>query len=367
MKEAFPATTRTMNLAHLVEQQARRLPDHPAFVWGDQVWTWRAFDARVKAMAAALAHHAGVGQGDRVLVQSRNCNQMFESLFACLRLGAVWTPANFRGAPDDLTWMAELSGAKTLICDAAFPDHALIQGPDLQTRFAIGDAAFGEDIDALIDRHMGEAPPLATVDRDDPAWFFFTSGTTGRPKAAVLTHGQMGFVINNHLSDLVPGCSPEDASLVVAPLSHGAGIHQLLMVARGAPTILPASPRFDTAEIWSLIERWRVSNMFTVPTILKMMVEAPEAAQVDHSSLRHVIYAGAPMYRTDQIKALETLGPVLVQYFGLGEVTGAITILPPRDHSAGDDMKIGSCGYPRTGMQVEIQDEQGRALAPGET
>lgn len=358
-----PYSTRVMNLAHFVEQQARRLSDRPAFVWGETVWDWAAFDARVKAMATVFADH-GIGHGDRVLVQSRNCNQLFESFFAALRLGAVWVPANFRGTPDDLAWMAELSGAKLLLCDSAFPTHAAIPGPAIV--LAIGKAEFGPDIDDLIEE-AGPVSPLAVVDRDDPAWFFFTSGTTGRPKASILTHGQLGFVINNHLCDLVPGITPNDASLVVAPLSHGAGLHQLLMVAKGAPTILTTGPKFDTSEIWHLVEKWRVTNLFTVPTILKMLVEAPAVTDHDHSSLRYVIYAGAPMYRTDQVKALETLGPVIVQYFGLGEVTGNITVLPPYEHDTGDDFRVGTCGFPRTGMQVEIQDDNGDVLGPSET
>ena len=360
-----PHSTRTMNLGHFVAQQARRLSDRPAFVWGERIWTWADFNRRVNAMAAVLAGQ-GIEKGDRVLVQSQNCNQLFESMFACFRLGAVWVPANFRGAPGDLAWMAELSGAKLLICNADFPEHAAIEAPEIETRLAIGPADFGPDIDALMET-AGDPPPLAPVDRDDPAWFFFTSGTTGRPKAAVLTHGQLGFVINNHLCDLAPGLTPDDASLVVAPLSHGAGMHQLLMVAKGAPTILTTAPRFDTDEIWEIVERWKVTNIFTVPTILKMLVEAPAAMTCDHSSLRYVIYAGAPMYRTDQIRALEVLGPVIVQYFGLGEVTGAITVLPPYEHSTGDDMRLGTCGFPRTGMQVEIQDDDGRAVETGQT
>ncbi len=358
-----PYATRTMNLAHYVEQQARRLPDRPAFIWGDQSWDWASFDRRVKAMAAVFAAH-GVGHGDPVLVQSRNCNQMFESFYAAVRLGAVWVPANFRGAPDDLAWMAELSGAKLLLCDAAFPDHAKIPGPE--TVLAIGAADFGPDIDVLM-AQPHDVPPLAAVDRDDMAWLFFTSGTTGRPKASVLTQGQLGFVINNHLSDLVPGIGPDDPALVVAPLSHGAGLHQMLMVAKGAPAVLPGGQSFNPAEIWALIEKHRVTSMFTVPTILKLMVEAPEVTEHDHSSLKYVIYAGAPMYRTDQIKALEVLGPVLVQYFGLGEVTGSITVLPREDHDAFDETRTGTCGFPRTGMQIEIQSDDGTVLGPNQT
>ncbi len=133
----------------------------------------------------------------------------------------------------------------------------------------------------------------------------------------MLTHGQMAFVITNHLCDLMPGTTADDASLVVAPLSHGAGVHQLTQVARGAKTVLLATDHFDIEAAWALIEKWRITNVFTVPTILKMLVEHPAVDRYDHSSLRHVIYAGAPMYRTDQEHALTKLGPVLVQYSDL--------------------------------------------------
>jgi acyl-CoA synthetase (AMP-forming)/AMP-acid ligase II len=210
---------------------------------------------------------------------------------------------------------------------------------------------------------------MATVEHDDPCWFFFTSGTTGRPKAAVLTHGQMAFVVTNHLCDLMPGTTHQDASLVVAPLSHGAGVHQLTQVARGVKTVLLSSERFDIDEAWKLVEQWRITNLFTVPTIVKLLTEHPSVDRHDHSSLRYVIYAGAPMYREDQKHALRKLGKVLVQYFGLGEVTGNITVLPPALHESDDgpDVKIGTCGYERTAMQVSIQDEQGREVAAGET
>src|SRR6185369_7920254 len=109
--------------------------------------------------------------------------------------------------------------------------------------------------------------------------------------------------------------------------------------------------------------------MFTVPTIVKLLTEHPSVDAYDHSSLRHVIYAGAPMYREDQKFALAKLGPVLVQYFGLGEVTGNITVLPASYHRIedGPDARIGTCGYERTAMQVSIQDDAGSEVAPGVT
>src|SRR3546814_20936280 len=126
----------------------------------------------------------------------------------------------------------------------------------------------------------------------------------------------------------MPGTTEEDASLVVAPLSHGAGVHVLSQVARGARSVLPSGERFDEAEIWRLVEAERITNMFTVPTILTRMVRHPAVYSVDHSSLRYVIYAGAPMYRADQKQALDKLHrkrDVKGQWVAVSEVHGGGT------------------------------------------
>ena len=366
-----PSSKRAMNLAQFLRQTAKRRAGEIALVWGERRWTWAELDRRVDAMAVALAAR-GIGKGDRVLVQSKNCNQMFESMFACFRLGAVWVPTNFRLTADEVAYLAKASDAAAMICGAEFPDHAAAAkqaAPSIRVTISVGAAPFGDDYDALVAEYDGSNAPEAGVERDDPCWFFFTSGTTGRPKAAVLTHGQMGFVVTNHLCDLMPATTHRDASLVVAPLSHGAGIHQLAQVARGVKTVLLGSEKFDAVEAWRLVEQWRISNMFTVPTILNMLAAHPAADTFDHSSLRYVIYAGAPMYREDQKHALKKLGKVLVQYFGLGEVTGNITVLPADLHEPedGPHAKIGTCGYARTGMQISIQDDNGRELGAGET
>mgnify|MGYP002716874896 FL=1 len=361
-----PVSTRVMNLATFLAQAARRNPDGVALVMGDTRWTWAEWNARTDALAHALQTRFGLQKGDRVMCQSQNCTEMMQAMFAVWRAGGVWVPANFRQTPDEVAYLTQASGASLMFCNAGFPDHAAACGV---TTLVFGAADFGPDVTAITADHMGQRPQVAPVDRDDPCWFFFTSGTTGRPKASVLTHGQMAFVVTNHLADLMPGLTADDASLVVAPLSHGAGVHQLTQVARGVKTILLPTERFDVAQVWDLVREWRVSTMFTVPTILKLLVEHPSTAGADTSSLRYVIYAGAPMYRVDQQKALRTLGPVLVQYFGLGEVTGNITVLPAHLHQAedGPTARIGTCGYARTGIEIQIQDDQGREVAPGET
>ena len=365
-----PATA--MNLGRLLTQTARRVPDSVALVWGDRRWTFAELDARVDRLCAALRAQ-GIGKGDRILTHSRNGNAMFEMMWAAFKIGAVWVPTNFRLTPAEVGYLAETSRARALLRDRGFAGHAaaIHAAGHCRLVLAIGDAEGGElDYEAALEAASPPPPDHeADVGYADPLWFFYTSGTTGRPKAAVLTHGQMAFVVTNHLADLFPGVTERDASLVLAPLSHGAGIHQLGQVARGARTVLLPTERFDVEEAWRLVEEHGVTNMFTVPTILTALVEHPAVDRHDHSSLKHVIYAGAPMYRADQKRALQKLGPCLVQYFGLGEVTGNISVLRPDQHSVEDDesFPLGSCGSARTGMDIAILDDAGARMGPGET
>jgi fatty-acyl-CoA synthase len=206
---------RVMNLAHLLTQNARRHGNRVGFIFGDRSWTWREIDACVSALAAALAAR-GIVRGDRILVHSRNCDEMFWSMFAAFRLGAVWVPTNFRLMPDEVGYLATASGAKAFLCHGDFPDHAAVvetSSTALSFIWRIGEGTLGEKaVSEVVAAHAGAAIENATVEYDHPCWFFFTSGTTGRSKAAVLTHGQMAFVITNHLADLMPGTTENDAS-----------------------------------------------------------------------------------------------------------------------------------------------------------
>jgi acyl-CoA synthetase (AMP-forming)/AMP-acid ligase II len=361
----------TSNLASLLLQTAARLPERPGLVWRDRSWSWAEIAGRVRAAAAALRAR-GIGSGDRVLVHARNGNAIFESCWACWLIGAVWVPTNFRLSPPEVAWLAANAGCRAHLFDPAFPQHreaARDANPACSLEITMGEGERPTWDDLVAEGRGAPVAETAAVDRDHPAWLFYTSGTTGRPKGGTLTHGQLAFVVTNHIADLMPGLSHRDASLVVAPLSHGAGIHAMAQVARGAVSVLLPGERLDVPEAWRLVEMHRVSNMFTVPTILNALCRDPSVDAHDHSSLRHVIYAGAPMYREDQKHALRKLGFCLVQYFGLGEVTGNITVLPPEWHSIEDDpaMPIGSCGYPRTGIEVAILDAENRRLPPGET
>jgi fatty-acyl-CoA synthase len=364
--------TTVMNLGDLLTQAARRLPQEPGFITPSRTHTWSEIDRRVDAVCAAL-REKGIKKGDKILVHSRNNLPLFESAWIAFKLGAVWVPTNYRVAPPEAAYLAKSSGARVMIYDRGFAnyvDAVREASPALEHVIALDAPRAGElDYEALA---SSSTQPFASVDvdRDDPLWFFYTSGTTGYPKAGTLTHGQMAFVVANHLADLMPGITYKSRSMVVAPLSHGAGIHAIVNTARGAAHVLPASDKMDPEEVWSLVQQHRVDNMFTVPTIVKMLTEHESVDHYDHSSLKFVIYAGAPMYRADQKHALKKLGRVLVQYYGLGEVTGNITVLPPFLHEEDDDApncRAGTCGYARTGIDIAIFDDEGKRLQPFET
>ncbi len=373
------------NLGNLLTQTAKLFPQLTGVITGDidkpSHHIWADINARVDAMCHALTE-LGLQAGDKILVQSRNNLAMFESCWVCFKLGCVWVPTNFRLTPLEVSYLASSSHANAIICEDVFGDHMAAvtatlaqEGRELKACIQIGNGLSTlPSYESLIKKTLAKGKENSrftarTVTYDTPLWYFYTSGTTGKPKAGVLTHGQMSFVVTNHLADLRPGMNETDCSIAVAPLSHGAGIHALLNVARGAATVLMPSERLDAEVFWCLIEKHRVSNLFTVPTIVKVLVEHEAVDRYDRSSLRYMIYAGAPMYRADQKLALQKLGKVIVQYFGLGEVTGCITVLPPSMHSADDadpNAHIGSCGKPRTGMEVGIFDATMNPVAEGE-
>jgi fatty-acyl-CoA synthase len=370
---------RAVNLAHLLTQTARRLPDADAVVHGQTRWTWRELDERVTTLAAVLVHR-GVTPGSCVVLDGPNHPEFIQAMFAIWRAGAVVAPVNSRLHDSDIAAIAAVCQPVAMLAHDSLTAHvaAVLSAVNLEAGVITWDTDDGtgtsnplwqrtdhSDGNRSVEEAEGQVDAPVWV--DDPAWYFFTSGTSGTPKAAVLTHDQLGYVVTNHLADLMPTTDETHASLVVAPLSHGAGVHLLPQVARGAKTVLPSNPSLTPTEAWQLIETERVTNMFTVPTIVKLLVEDPSAREHDLSSLRYVVYAGAPMPTVDQQRARDVLGDALTQYYGLAEVTGNITVLPGRHHDrptpAGVD--FGSCGYVRTGMQVSIQDENGAEVPAG--
>jgi long-chain acyl-CoA synthetase len=201
--------------------------------------------------------------------------------------------------------------------------------------------------------------------RDDLAWIAYTSGTTGRPKGAMLSHGNMNHQCLTTLAD-VERMEQHHVGMHSAPLSHGSGHNALVFTMKACTQVIHRSWGFDPALWLQQVERYRVAAVFLVPTQIKMIVDHPDTPGRDLSSLEWIIYGGAPMYREDQIRALKTLGNCLVQIYGQTETPMAGTVLTRDEHSIDDgDGRERSVGRVRVGIELKILDDKDTEVPPG--
>ena len=336
-------SSRCMNLVHLLLRSARWLPDQPALAVGKcPVRTYREMASRVAGIAENLRTKFSLEQGARVALAMKNCPEFYEVLFACWHAGLTAVPMNAKLHPKEFAYILDDSGAK--LCFVT---------PELQSAVPSGIAPS----EALGD---AEASP-ADVEPEDVAWLFYTSGTTGVPKGAMLTHRNMLFQTQAYFAD-IDKLDPGDTALHPAPLSHGSGLYGLPHFAVGAANVSPESGHFEPAEIFELLEHWPNASFFAAPTMIVRLLASPAARTPQ--KLKTITYGGAPMYVADCLRAIELFGPRLFQLFGQGEAPMTITGLAQLFHEKRQHLE--SCGLPRTGCEVKIFDENDRELPAGE-
>jgi acyl-CoA synthetase (AMP-forming)/AMP-acid ligase II len=359
-----------VNVGQTLVNAARRRPDQPAVTWGDRTVTYAELDRRTNALARGLAG-LGAGPGDRVAVLMRNRPELLEAMYACFKAGCCLVPLNARCTSDEVAYHLDDAGAAAVLTDAEGAGVVRGAGPRVPVLVA-GDphpGAGAESLEAIVAAHDGVTSAVVPVERDDLAWLFYTSGTTGRPKGAMLTHGILSFVIASWLADLTP-MGDDDVTLHVAPLTHGAGFHALAATARAASQVIPDEGRFDPTAVLELLRSAKVTNTWMVPTQIVMLTDAAEPAGLELPDLRHVVYGGAPFAPAELRRALEVFGPVFVQLFAQGETPMTATVLPAADHAAalaGDrPERLSSAGVARPGMDVRVLGDDDTELAPGE-
>jgi long-chain acyl-CoA synthetase len=338
-----------MNLAHLLHAAARRLPEAPALALGARpIATYREFSTRVAALAAGLRRR-GLAPGDRVALAMKNCPEYYPAMFACWHAGLCAVPINAKLHAREFAYILENSGAKLTLVT-----------PDLQSAVPGALPVDSADFRALVD-----APPMpaAEVSADDPAWLFYTSGTTGVPKGAVLTHRNVLCATLAYFAD-IDRLGPGDAILHAAPMSHGSGFYGIPHVAAGALNVVPEGGGFEPEEIFALIAAHGGLSFFAAPTMVVRLLASPAAGRADLRHLKTIIYGGAPMYVADAERALDLFGPRLYQLYGQGESPMTITGLPQADHAA--RRRLDSCGFARTGVEVRVADADDHDLPPGE-
>ena len=337
-----------MNLAQLLARSARWLPERPALAVGAHaVLSYGELAAKVARLSSALRRKLSLQKQERVALAMKNCPEYYEVLFACWHAGLTAVPMNAKLHPKEFAYILENSGARVCFVTpelgASVPSGISIASPDYAKLFA------------------GEAASVSQTAADDPAWLFYTSGTTGVPKGAVLTHRNLLFQTQAYFAD-IDKLGPQDAILHAAPLSHGSGLYGLPHFAAGAVNVIPESGHFEAEEIFSLLERWPNASFFAAPTMVVRLL-ASRAARAPRG-LKTITYGGAPMYVADCLRAIELFGPRLYQLYGQGESPMTITGLPQSEHAGRTHLE--TCGFARTGVEVAVFDDKDEALPPGE-
>ena len=366
-----------MNLGEILAASARAYPDRTALVWHDgaERRTYREVDDRASALAVGLVEDLKVQPGDRVAVMMSNSPELLETLFAVWKSGATIAPLNARLTRDEVLYQVNDCGARVFIVGEEFTDVALGLRDQLGVDTFVlagsvaptgGGAAGTAFLDEMRDRHAGEEPPDPGTSDSDVAWLAYTSGTTGRPKGAMLSHGCLTFVAVSWLADL-QRLEPEDVGLVAAPLTHGAGIMALAFVMKGATQVLLHG--FDPARFLATVAQEKVTHTWLVPTQVRILLDSPAMETADLSTLKSIVYGGAPMYVEDLKEAMARIGPVFVQLFAQTESPMTGTYMRAEEHilEGPGSERLASCGHARSGMEVAILDEEDRKVPLGGT
>lgn len=343
----------SLNLFGVLDQTAARYGDRGAVSVGTrQVHTWAELRDRALRLAASL--RADLPAGSRIAVASENRPEIVELMFAAWAAECVVVPINFKLHALEMADILEDAGAAIVFAS-----------PKIAASLAPATGVTVEVVDGAAYRGRLAVGPLAPPRHTDPAelaWLFYTSGTTGRSKGAMLSHRNLLAMTVSHLADFD---DPDaDCSLVHgAPMSHGSGLYIAPYVLRGARQVVPESAAFEPDEFLDLCERHPGASSFLAPTMVARLVATGRACP---ANLRTIVYGGGPMYVDSLKKAMAAFGPVFVQLYGQGEAPMTITGLRRADHVDADDATLGSVGYARSGVDVAVVDDDGSPVGVGE-
>jgi long-chain acyl-CoA synthetase len=348
-----------MNIAHLLARIAAQDPERPGVLVGDRMHsTYGAWAQRCARLAAGL-RAAGLESGERIALYLRNHPAYLELMWGAWWAGLVVVPINAKLHAKEAAWIVEHSGARL-----SFVNDDI--GRDLPAELR----RVGVDTPACAELFAPPAMAIESRAGPDLAWLFYTSGTTGRPKGAMLTHRNLMTMGLCYFTD-VDAIDADDATVYAAPMSHGAGLYAVPHVMAGARHVVPLSGGFDPGELCALAGSVGRLSLFAAPTMVRRLVDHAEAHGLDGEGFKTIVYGGAPMYASDIERALHVFGPRFVQIYGQGE--SPMTISALSRHHLGDAMhprhaqRVASVGVAHTAVQVRIADAQDRPLPARQT
>ena len=341
---------RPLNLFALLDQTAARFGDRGALYLGErQRSTWAELRDRVLRLAGSIGRLGPPGA--RIAVASENRPEIVELMFAIWAAERVFVPINYKLHPREMEQILDDAGVAQV-----FASPKIAEG--LAPLTAVPIEAIGAD---TYESRFGATPSTPPVNTDPStlAWLFYTSGTTGRSKGAMLSHRNLMAMTVSHLADF--DAPDENCSLIHgAPMSHGSGLYVPPYVLRGARQVVPASGAFEPDEFLDLCDHHPGCSAFLAPTMVQRLVQTGRPRPRD---LKTVVYGGGPMYVDSLKKAMAAFGPIFVQLYGQGEAPMTITGLRRADHLDADDAVLGSVGYARSGVDVAVLAADGSPAA----
>jgi long-chain acyl-CoA synthetase len=352
---------RPKSLHALFANSLARRPLAEALVFEGQRWTYAQCEAISARLAAGLAAH-GVTRGDRVVMFIDNRPEFFFTLLALARLGAIAVPVGVREQRPGLAYIARQCGAMALIAEAALSDRVpdISDAPELRLRMVVGGATGFMALDALM-QGDAQAPPMADVLETDVAVILYTSGTTGSPKGAMLTHLNIAHSALHYHTCMKLG--PDERSALAVPASHVTGLVAIIatmLLVGGATVIVPA---FKAEAFIAMMHAERITHTLMVPAMYNLCLLQPSFATADLSHWRTGGFGGAPMpISTIDALAARLPGLALLNAYGATEATSPATLMPmghAREHAD-------TVGMMLPAADVRVMDEHGHELPRGE-
>jgi long-chain acyl-CoA synthetase len=335
-------------------------PEAEALIVGDLRLSYSALDERANRAAAGLAER-GVGAGDRVGMLLSNRVEFVTTLLAILRLGAIAVPMGTRLQTPEVAYILQHSGAKVLVHDVELSGRLPARGdvPQLGRRVAAGGAADGSESYERLEQAR-VIPPIHRASEDAVAVILYTSGTTGKPKGAMLTQINLVHSMLNYTYSMNVG--PDDRTLMAVPASHVTGLVANVMLAWQAQCTLIVMTEFKAREFLNLAARERMTHTLIVPAMYNLCLLQPDFASFDLSSWRVGGYGGAPMAEATIAGLAQKLPKLgLRNIYGSTETTSPVTMLPSELAAERPD----SVGFALPCAEILVMDEDGREVAPG--
>ena len=353
-------------LGDILAAHAATRPDAVALAFEGRETTYDGFAKRCNQVGRALIA-SGCGKGTRVAQIGRNSDVFYEMLFGAGLVGSVLVAVNWRLAPPEIAYIINDAKAEVIFVGREYYETIEALLPELPTIRQViavdGDHADWEAYETWRAAESEDAPAV-TVAPEDVALQMYTSGTTGHPKGAMLTHANFIVALQAGVEG-IPGWSPDNISLVVMPQFHiaGAGWGVFGIFVGGKNVVLRD---VDPGAILKVMETDRINSVFMVPAVIMFCLQHPACKDTDFSALKLICYGASPIPVPLLQAAVGVFKCDFAQVYGLTEVTGAITCLPPEDHSAEGNPRMASCGKPYGDVELKIADADGNAMKPRE-